>query len=85
MRLKASLAVGAGLVRSISTKRRRRCDQQKASVMRFARSRSWGRIGERLVSRVAIALHEAGIIIEQLERMHRAAAWRVSAGDARRI
>ena len=45
-----------------------------------------GRLGGKLlVSRVAVALHDAAIAVEQLQRMHRAAAGRVGESDGRRI
>src|SRR5271166_1861353 len=40
---------------------------------------------ELLVGGVAVALHDAAIAVEQLQRMHRAAAGRVGEGDGRRI
>ena len=41
--------------------------------------------GDLLVGRVAVALHDAAIAVEQLQRMHRAAAGRVGEGDGGRI
>src|SRR5262245_61759622 len=43
------------------------------------------RVGDALVGGVAVALHDAAITFEQLERMDRAAPGRVAIGDRRRI
>ena len=42
-------------------------------------------VGNRLVSGIPVALHDAAIVIEQLERVDRAAARSVGVGDGRRV
>jgi len=41
--------------------------------------------GDALVGRIAIALHDTAVAIEQLERMHCAAPRSVGVGDCRRV
>ena len=81
MRSSASLAIGAVPPLAMSKNRRRRCAQQKASVMASPRRF----VGNGLVGGVAVALHDAAIAVEQLQRVDRAAAGRVGVGDGRRI
>jgi hypothetical protein len=42
-------------------------------------------VGDGLVSRISIALHDAAIAIEQLDRVHCAATGSVGVGDRRRV
>ena len=42
-------------------------------------------IGDGLVGGVSVALHDAAIALEQLQRVDRAAARRIGVGDGRRI
>jgi hypothetical protein len=42
-------------------------------------------VGNRLVSRIPVALHDAAIVIEQLERVDRTATRSVGVGDRRRV
>ena len=81
MRSRASLAIGAGPPWAMSKKRRRRWAQQKASVI----ASSGTRVGNGLVGRIAVALHDAAIVVEQLQRVDRAATRRIGVGDGRRV
>ena len=81
MRSSASLAIGALPSLAMSKNLRRRCAQQKASVIASSPAAS----AIVLVGRISVALHDAAIAIEQLERVDRAATGSVAVGDRRRI
>jgi len=81
MRASALLAIGAGPPSAISKKRRRRCDQQNASVTGLVRDT----VGNGPVGNIAVALHDAAIAIEQFERVESAATGRVGIGHRGRV
>ena len=81
MRSSASLAIGALPLLAMVVEPA--AQMRPAEGERDGLARRLG--GELLVGGVAVALHDAAIAVEQLQRMHRAAAGRVGVGDGRRI
>src|SRR6266571_2663016 len=79
MRSRASLAIGAEPSLAISKNLRRRWAQQKASVIAACC------VGNALVGGISVALHDAAIVLEQLEGVDRAATRSVAVGDGRRV
>ena len=81
MRSSASLAIGAGPPLAMSKKLAPQMGPAEGERDRLAA----GCVGDRLVGRISVALHDAAIAIEQLQRVDRAATGSIGVGDRRRI
>jgi hypothetical protein len=79
MHTRASLAIGAVPPLATSKKAQRRPAESNRDRL------STGRIGKGLVGHVSVALHDAAIVREPFQCVHRAATGSVAVGDGRRI